>query len=375
MKSEAWKLNFIKFNYKCSRTFELLEEPKKLSFHEEWIDQIIDCCPKHFYKYRSFNGDNVDALIQKKAWFSRPSAWNDPIDVTVHYDLGKDIADMDRDFDQLVLKFARLFIEKYMASYCDQKKTIDLQTLTYYYDSAFKGSDGFEPGRIVTALTPVVGDKVARQMAAKTSQILHDVLNPEFKENMTAAFSKMYSLNDVRDTMILCSLSETYHNNHQWAIYADGGKGFCIGYEIKPRTKQQRDLMVNLLPVYYGKKPDFSLERMLEESIEYATRPETFNDLVNQEAEKEFVAMFTKDKEWQGEQEWRFAIQDKDHPGSLIDFDFAKALYLGDKMSEENAQTLIKVGEQLGISVYRRKLDSTGSEFSYQKVNKKLYGR
>jgi hypothetical protein len=101
MKSEAWKLNFIKFNYKCSRTFELLEEPKKLSFHEEWIDQIIDCCPKHFYKYRSFNGDNVDALIQKKAWFSRPSAWNDPIDVTVHYDLGKDIADMDRDFDHL----------------------------------------------------------------------------------------------------------------------------------------------------------------------------------------------------------------------------------------------------------------------------------
>jgi hypothetical protein len=369
MKSNSWKRNFIKFNYKCSRTFEFLQEPQKFAFHEEWVDQVIQVCPKHLYKYRSFSTDNVNSFIQKKAWFSRPSAWNDPIDATVHYDLGKDIGDMNRNFDQLVLKFARLFIEKYMASYCEQKKTIDLDTLSYYYDSAFEGRDDFDPERIVAALTPVVGDKVSRQIAAKSAQILHDVLTPEFKENMTKAFSKMYSLNDVRDTMILLSLSETYHNNHQWAIYADGGKGFCIGYDIKPRTKQQRDLMVNLFPVYYGKKPQFSLKRMLEESIEYATRAETIGDLVNQEAEKEFIAMFTKDKEWEGEQEWRFAIQDKEHPGSLIDFDFAKTLNLGEKMLEENAKVLIKAAKENNMAVYRRKLDSTGSKFFYQRVN------
>jgi hypothetical protein len=370
MKSENWKLNYIKHNYKNSRIFDLLKEPQKAVFHESWVNSIINISPRFLYKYRSFNAQNVAALLSKKAWFSRPSTWNDPIDATVQYNPEKDIADIDKNFDKFALKIARLFMENYLASYCNQKKTISLDELSAYYDAAYKGSRSYDPSRIVTVLTPIVGEKVAMQISVKTYEALKKTLSPEFKTKFINSLNKMYSFNDIRDKMILFSLSETFTNNHQWAVYGDGGKGFCIGYEIKPKTKEQRDLMVDLLPIYYGKKPNFSLKRMIDESIEYSTRPELIEDLANQESEKQFVAMFTKEKEWQGEQEWRFAIEDDVRPGSLIDFDFAKNIYLGDKMSASDETQLIDIARKNGITVYKRKLDSTKSRFLYQKVLK-----
>ena len=54
-------------------------------------------------------------------WFSNSSTWNDPIDVTVKYNIEKDVELLDSNFDEYALKFAFMFINKYIDSLCNQK--------------------------------------------------------------------------------------------------------------------------------------------------------------------------------------------------------------------------------------------------------------
>ena len=80
------RLKFIKENYKASRTWELLDEGKT-EFYKDWIDYLLTIIPNHLYKYRVCNENNLNALKNRKAWFSNPNTWNDKIDVTAAYNL------------------------------------------------------------------------------------------------------------------------------------------------------------------------------------------------------------------------------------------------------------------------------------------------
>ena len=114
------KLEFIKANYRGSRMVQLLKGDKK-AFYDEWIARLILTVPKRLFKYRECNEDNLAALKSRKAWFSNPNTWNDPIDVTVAYDLQRDIDHLREHFDDYVLKFAFSFINRYIESFCAQK--------------------------------------------------------------------------------------------------------------------------------------------------------------------------------------------------------------------------------------------------------------
>lgn len=65
---------------------------------------------------------NYKLLRSKMRWFSNSSTWNDPIDVTVKYNIEKDVELLDSNFDEYALKFAFMFINKYIDSLCNQKK-------------------------------------------------------------------------------------------------------------------------------------------------------------------------------------------------------------------------------------------------------------
>ena len=64
---------------------------------------------------------NYKLLRSKMRWFSNSSTWNDPIDVTVKYNIEKDVELLDSNFDEYALKFAFMFINKYIDSLCNQK--------------------------------------------------------------------------------------------------------------------------------------------------------------------------------------------------------------------------------------------------------------
>ena len=185
---------------------------------------------------------------------------------------------------------------------------------------------------------------------------------------MEKQLENMISFNEKKDKLFMYSLSETYTNNHQWAMYADGGKGFCMGYHIKPKTDREWSLIPNLLPIYYGDKKPLMITRMLDEALEYAVRPETLQDLVNQEAESLYISLNTKTLQWIGEEEWRFGIPKIQAESNAIPFDFAESIYLGENIEEEWKNKLIKIAYEQGLTVYQRKLDPTKSKWIYEKI-------
>ena len=362
------KLKFIQYNYVNSRASELIPPHEKNTFLRSWAEEILTIVPTHLYKYRVCNENNLAMLRNRTAWFSCPSTWNDPIDVTVSYDLERDSQILQEQMDEIAMKMAFTFINQYIESFCEQKKFVTADEVKEYYYGAFEGEQCINPERIVAYLTPVVGEKPARQIAVKTQEAFAMVDTPKFREQVFGGLEKMMHFNDIRDTMLMYSLSETYKNNHQWAMYSDGGKGFCIGYHIKPKTAQEWSLIPNLLPIYYGEKQPLMITKMLDEALEYAVRPETLQDLINQEAESLHISLNTKTPQWIGEEEWRFGIPKIQVESNAVPFDFAESIYLGENLDDEWKDKLLVIAREQGLAVYQRKLDPTKSKWIYIKI-------
>lgn len=125
------------------------------------------------------------------------------------------------------------------------KKFVTADKVKEVYYSVFREGKEFNPNKMIRYLTPIVGEKPARQITIKTQEAFVYVLNTKFKEDVLNEFRQFFNFNDIRNNCIMYSLSETYSNNHQWTIYADNGKGFCIGYEILPKTKKKRVYFLN----------------------------------------------------------------------------------------------------------------------------------
>lgn len=361
------KLKFIQYNYVNARALELLSTDRKELFLRQWAKETLTIVPTHLYKYRVCNENNLNMIRNRTAWFSCPSTWNDPIDVTVSYDLEKDSKMLKEKEDELAAKMALTFINKYIESFCEQKKFVTAEEVKKVYYGAFEGESGINHKRIIFYLTPIVGEKPAKQIAVKTQEAFSMVNTPKFREQVFGGLEKMMHFNDIRNTMRMYSLSETYENNHQWAMYADGGKGFCIGYHIKPKTEREWRLIPNLLPIYYGDKRPLMITRMLDEALEYVVRPETLQDLINQEAESLYISLNTKTLQWIGEEEWRFGIPKIQTESNVVLFDFAESLYLGENIEEEWKEKLLEIAKEQGLLVYQRKLDSTKSKWIYEK--------
>ena len=138
-------------------------------------------------------------------------------------------------------------------------------------------------------------------------------------------------------------------------------------YHIKPKTEREWSLIPNLLPIYYGDKRPLMITRMLDEALEYVVRPETLQDLINQEAESLYISLNTKTLQWIGEEEWRFGIPKNQAESNVVPFDFAESLYLGENIEEEWKEKLLEIAKEQGLLAYQRKLDSTKSKWIYEK--------
>ena len=360
------KLAFIRENYLFARTFELV--PDKEQIFKKWTISIRNRIPQFLYKYRECNENNLNALKNKKAWFSNPNTWNDPIDVTVLYNLENDVKYLEEHFDDYILKFAFSFVNHYIESFCNQKKFVTADEVKNVYYAAFKGEQNFNPDRMIAFLRPIVGDKPARQITVKTQEAFLQVINPEFKERIINDFKRFLGFNDIKNEVLMYSLSETYSNNHQWAMYADSGTGFCIGYKFVIKDKTDESLLHNLLPIYYGPKRELKLFKMLDESLEYYIRKENLFDLVNQETENLFVSLSTKTQEWAGEQEWRFSVIKSQTNSNLINFDYAESLYLGENIENCWKTKLVEIAKEQRLKVYQRKLDKMKSNWLYEMI-------
>ena len=360
------KLEFLKSSYIYTRATELLSDVDAEKMTRKWISEMLPKLPIKLYKYRSCSDNNLAVLKNKTAWFSCPITWNDPIDVTVSYDMEKDNKLLQDYINQIVGKTAFSLVNRYIESFCERKKFVTAdQVKKAYYDS-FNGERKVDLKRIVAVLTPIVGEIPARQIAVKTQEAFLAAEQMNFKEKYLNGLDGLRNFNNIKDELLMYSLSETYDNNHQWAMYADGGKGFCIGYRIEPKNLREASLIRNLLPIYYGEKQPLMITKYLDETLTYTMRTETIDELPKQESAKLFVSLYTKTIEWVGEQEWRFSIPRQQAESNAISFDFAESIYLGEKIEDEWKDKILEIARDQGLVVYQRNLDSTKSKWIYE---------
>lgn len=359
------KLEFLKNSYIYTRSTELLSDIDAESMTREWIAEMLPQIPVQLYKYRSCNDNNLAMLKNKTAWFSSPSTWNDPIDVTVLYDMEKDNKLLQEHINQIVGKTVFSLVNQYIESFCEQKKFVTADHVKKAYYEAFKGENKVELNRIIFNLTPIVGETPARQIAVKTQEAFLVAEQMNFKEKCLNGLDGLRNFNNIKDELLMYSLSETFDNNHQWAMYADEGKGFCIGYHIEPKNHREASLIRNLLPIYYGEKQPFMITKYLDETLTYTMRNESIDELPKQESGKLFVSLYTKTIEWIGEQEWRFSIPKMQAESNAVPFDFAKCIYLGQNIEDDWKCKLIDIAKAQKLKVYQRKLDDSKSKWLY----------
>ena len=361
------KIEFIKLNFLLSKNKHQIEGDKTV-FDSELIRKIGEQVPHRLYKYRECNNNNLNALKNKKAWFSNPLTWNDKIDVTVTYDLEKDLQYIESHMDEFVIGFTFNIMNKILPISPEIKDFIISSDYLDFCHYILSDENELKKDKIISYLVPLVGIEEAKNYADKIEMGFATILNEASKRKMIDNLKKILSLNELKERMIVYSLSETFDNEHQWAMYADGGKGFCVGYLIKSKTRKEEDLVQNLLPIYYGDKEEFRLSEILEKLFLHFMDSRMTQSIVDELCQKTYISFLTKNEKWSAEQEWRFIVPIEQNESNLIDFDFAEVIYLGESISDYWKKRLLNIAKEHNLLVYQRKLDILKSKWIYEKV-------
>ncbi|MHC4327016.1 MAG: DUF2971 domain-containing protein, partial [Planctomycetota bacterium] len=111
-----------------------------------------------------------------------------------------------------------------------------------------------------------------------------------------------------------------------WSHYADGHKGFCIGYE---RTESSLLGSEKCLPVVYDTFPEIKLSEFFEA---VATRKEELGKLVFK------TMVLSKDPNWKYEKEWRVLFEQRDQ--LIKSVALIRSIIFGLRMSDTDKDTI-----------------------------------
>ncbi len=172
-----------------------------------------------------------------------------------------------------------------------------------------------------------------------------------FLDHMEARFAEQQKsvLEDMgfnmRRGLRVCSFSANNRSLLMWSHYSDMHRGLCIEYDVSslPPNDARR---YALCPVIYT-------ERLFDagEYFRDAMQRRDFNNLWLT------IACAHKAPEWSYEKEWRLILPLGPNEESRVPVLMPiKAIYLGSCMKTGTEETIRKVGNELGIPLYRMRL-------------------
>jgi hypothetical protein len=196
------------------------------------------------------------------------------------------------------------------------------------------------PALALQALIMTGFDQVSRKDRKQFREWLEVQLRAweeKFKEALSATH---------KDSLKVCSFSETQYSIIMWSHYADQHRGFCIEYETESLPPEHL-LLRMLYPVIYSKKL-FDGTKYYRAALE---NKQGFNILFPT------LAALHKSPEWKYEKEWRLVI-----PANMIKaaspwrVPTPKRLYLGSRMTDHNKQQILRICKKKGIEVHNMHL-------------------
>jgi hypothetical protein len=308
----------------------------------EWIAKMVECLaseeanaaraaeainlkyeyrPKSVFKYRAVDekGRSLQNLETDRVWVNSPTAYNDPYDSSLSISIEILMKGIIRDG-------VKSIIENELVGQIDAAKQSEIL-------------ESENPGLALQGVV-MVNDGLSEEDKAAYRQLL--AAQMDVYEHLAAA--KLPESH--KDSLKICSFSETSDSIIMWSHYGDQHQGFCIEYGVEDLPPS--DMFVRMLfPVVYSERL-FDATRYFQAAIRDSKK---FNILFPA------LAALYKSPEWRYEKEWRLVIPANlvKHPGAWR-VPKPKAVYLGSLMKEPNRAAVIEVCERRGIAVFQMSL-------------------
>jgi len=190
------------------------------------------------------------------------------------------------------------------------------------------------------------------------------------------------NLDKLKNVVFIKSFTELKNDLKLWSMYADNYAGMCIAYDF---SKICDSYIYHLFPIIYSEKRKIknNLNICIEQFTKLLKDKEDNNCISDFDFLKDIMSLYLiKSKSWENEREWRLVfsylqiyenfedIETDENDikelykvnSQLIDFPYAKAIYLGPKMDFQKKEHLKEIGRKLKIPVYETKLSHSKYE-------------
>ncbi|WP_288147205.1 DUF2971 domain-containing protein [Thomasclavelia cocleata] len=328
---------------------------------DEHLENRVRYMPKKLYKYKKIDKFCFDQIEKQYAWFSKFSEVDDQLEYTINYDsktfqkeLGEALDEnieyllqerMEKNYNiKMDVNIIRKIKNEYMRT---SEENIDLKIKLCEQDQESKGK---------TDLVNIVFLELYYFFLRRRDYIilLENILIKELK--------------DKREKSKVFCLSADYNNDAMWSLYAAEHEGFCIEYSIKNVFEHNFNdsyIFNYLWPVIYKKNKHFNMFEFLRPTIQNIFKNSTTEVLNKNQQILLNQNLFTKSYSWRWQNEWRFFLNEVDNK---VDFPFISAIYIGNKMSEDNKKRILDISKKNKYNVYQQKINRIGSDYEYELI-------
>lgn len=338
-----------------------IKRAKEDVFWRFYVEHFKSRVPQKLYKYRTFSAQNLDAFENDYAWFSAPSEFGDMVDSTVNTDIESELEEIDKNPQLHLKKLSIAMINVMLAPYGQtvDEKLVDSVLPLFNENGEVNEADA--KNFLSTKIPDYASDKFAKQLVSSTQIDKQTLIFDAIKGflNVYLDFNKRIR----KDTLALC-LAEEGNNPAMWETYAGGATGYCIEYSFPESSFLAQRMLLNLFPIYYGKKEHIKFFDVLIRGLQ---SKQQINGISFEDYSSWFLSSFTKDPSYTFQKEWRIVLT-KEIGGNKQSFPFAKSIILGERISDDNKEALIRLAKNKGLQIFQRKLNSSCSKIIVEEI-------
>ncbi len=213
--------------------------------------------------------------------------------------------------------------------------------------------------------------------------VLNDVYEgmPNLQEELS-----YFKIKKLSDLAYMTCLTETNNNTLMWSHYANNHEGICVEYDLKLLQTDPYGICKHLFPILYSdvRPSTRNINSLLKSHNELKKAIDENYIYDGDEMLDDILPMFlTKGSEWKYEREWRiiytkkqmYNVDEEILYSENLPFSCVSAVYLGYRINPDIKTNLIEIADRIStaenrkIQVYQAKLNNTGYEILFDRVN------
>lgn len=329
----------------------------------ELFDDLLRILPNNgkLYKYKALKTFHIDELENKYIWFSSAKQLNDKKDCTFN-------ANSLEEQEKIVTFLCkgdnyRRFVacEAYLVL-SRNHSNITLEIIEKCL-SGFYGDNPLHWGVYFNAFCSQYQlTNEEREKLWKSAHLYGYAENEAAIRNSMENFPKQ--IQEVRDSMLVCSLTTAYDKDSMWAYYC-GNEGLCIEYDYsKIQSYELKKIFMQTQKVRYGKKKKVNQLDIIKLKMKCTQASITQADkLINSQ-------LLTKDKSWSMEEEWRIIRNMRgNYIGAQQPADIISAIYLDYSiLNKRKTKQIIRLAKQNSWNIFVRYFDELNAEYCYDAI-------